>query len=232
MTGLPLINYVPPGSMSAMLLQFQRGPQNFICYPSARVNDNLSTSGFRERVTEAIDLMITFDMGALRIGDDFQAWAAFDTYALSGGQFAFAPSAGGGYFNCVSDDTDLQSTRKGAGVYAGKRVWRIVPDGQRPMDHGVVMAMFYQILSPLAVTTASLPDGATGSGYFQTLAASGGSGYVWAIVSASNSLPPGLVMSSAGVISGTPTTSGDYNFIVQASAGGYSAFATLGITIP
>jgi hypothetical protein len=67
----------------------------------------------------------------------------------------------------------------------------------------------------LAVTTSSpLPSGATGTAYSQTLAATGDvPPYTWSVVS--GALPPGLILSSSGAISGTPTASGTYIFAVQ-----------------
>jgi protocatechuate 3,4-dioxygenase beta subunit len=56
----------------------------------------------------------------------------------------------------------------------------------------------------LTINTSSLPVGAAGSVYSQTLSVSGGSGpYVWAVTS--GSLPNGLSLSPSGVISGTPS---------------------------
>jgi hypothetical protein len=67
----------------------------------------------------------------------------------------------------------------------------------------------------LQITTSSLPNGAVGSSYSQTLAATGGSGSgrVWTL--ASGTLPAGLGLSSGGVISGTPTTVANYSFTVR-----------------
>lgn len=67
---------------------------------------------------------------------------------------------------------------------------------------------------PLSVGTRSLPTGTVGVNYSQTLQpASGTSPYTWAITG--GSLPAGLAMNSAGVISGFPTTAGTSNFTVQ-----------------
>ncbi len=64
------------------------------------------------------------------------------------------------------------------------------------------------------ITTTSLPNGSRGTAYSQTLAASGGNGtLVWSL--ASGSLPPGLSLSSAGVISGTPTVATAKTFTVR-----------------
>jgi hypothetical protein len=71
----------------------------------------------------------------------------------------------------------------------------------------------------LSVTTASLGYGSGGAGYSATLNASGGTpGYTWSL--ASGSLPAGLTLSSAGVISGTPTGSGTSTFTVSVADNG------------
>jgi hypothetical protein len=71
----------------------------------------------------------------------------------------------------------------------------------------------------LAVTTTTLPGGTVASPYpSTTLQASGGvPPYSWAL--SSGSLPTGLSLSAAGVISGTPATSGSYpmTFVVTDS---------------
>jgi hypothetical protein len=71
----------------------------------------------------------------------------------------------------------------------------------------------------LTITTASpLATGTVGTAYSQTLAAINGTPpYSWSITAGSI---PGLVLSSAGVLSGTPTTQGTYNFTVQVTGGG------------
>jgi hypothetical protein len=67
---------------------------------------------------------------------------------------------------------------------------------------------------PIQITTSSMPDATNGVFYTATLTAIGGvAPYLWSLLS--GTLPPGLSLSSAGVISGTPTTSGIYNFAVQ-----------------
>jgi hypothetical protein len=77
------------------------------------------------------------------------------------------------------------------------------------------------VAAPLSVGTLTLPDGITGVPYMQTLTASGGTGNVsWAVVS--GALPPGLTLSTAGVISGTPTAVNiqGSTFTVQATDSG------------
>jgi hypothetical protein len=65
-----------------------------------------------------------------------------------------------------------------------------------------------------SITTASLPAGMVGVAYSQTLAGTGGTTpYTWSV--ASGALPAGLSLTSAGVLSGTPTTAGTSSFTVQ-----------------
>ncbi|HID92515.1 MAG TPA: hypothetical protein EYP60_00330 [bacterium (Candidatus Stahlbacteria)] len=68
---------------------------------------------------------------------------------------------------------------------------------------------------PVSITTTALPDGQVDVYYSVTLTATAGTTpYTWSIIA--GSLPPGLSLNSAtGVISGTPTTAGTYNFTVK-----------------
>jgi hypothetical protein len=66
----------------------------------------------------------------------------------------------------------------------------------------------------LSIITTTLPNAVEGSPYLQTLSATGGvPPYSWAIQS--GSLPAGITLSSAGVLSGTPSVSGSFIFTVQ-----------------
>ncbi|MFZ2492074.1 MAG: ice-binding family protein [Thermoanaerobaculia bacterium] len=69
---------------------------------------------------------------------------------------------------------------------------------------------------PITLAPATLPDGTVGAAYAQTITAAGGTApYTYSILS--GALPPGLVLSAAGLISGAPTTAGSYTFTVQAT---------------
>lgn len=66
----------------------------------------------------------------------------------------------------------------------------------------------------LTITTGSLNAGTVGTSYSQTLAVAGGTGTkTWSV--ATGTLPAGLTLSSAGVITGTPTAAGTANFTVK-----------------
>lgn len=82
----------------------------------------------------------------------------------------------------------------------------------------------------LMVTTSSLPSAEQGEVYSATLTASGGSSpYTWSLLS--GSLPPGLSLSSGGVLSGTPAGTGVWSFTVQVSAGVQTATRGLGLSV-
>jgi titin len=72
----------------------------------------------------------------------------------------------------------------------------------------------------VVVVTSSTPDGQVGLAYSQTqLEASGGAPpYAWAT---SGQLPPGLALSDSGLLTGTPTSAGtfEWNAIVTDTAG-------------
>ena len=73
-------------------------------------------------------------------------------------------------------------------------------------------------VTPLSITTTSLPAGQTAVAYSTTLAATGGTApYSWSVKT--GTLPAGLSLSAAGVIAGTPTTAGAANVTLQVSDG-------------
>ncbi|HSS63072.1 MAG TPA: putative Ig domain-containing protein [Gammaproteobacteria bacterium] len=83
---------------------------------------------------------------------------------------------------------------------------------------GVTGILVSTELTRVAVSTTSIPDMTEGAAVSEALQASGGVGpYVWSL--SAGALPPGLSLSTAGVISGTPTTQGAYAFTVQVTDG-------------
>jgi hypothetical protein len=92
-------------------------------------------------------------------------------------------------------------------------------------------------VNPLpAVTTSSLPPATAGSNYNQVLTESGGtSPYTWSV--SPTTLPPGLVLvSSSGVIAGTPTgcsstPCGSYTFTVTDETGNSASTQPIPITV-
>jgi hypothetical protein len=89
-------------------------------------------------------------------------------------------------------------------------------------SYGASVSATYTLqVATIVVTTSSTPDAFAGKSYSTTLQSTGGSLLKWQM--ASGALPPGLTLSSAGTISGTPTRAGTYNFAVVVSSGGSSS---------
>jgi hypothetical protein len=86
----------------------------------------------------------------------------------------------------------------------------------------------------VGITTTTLPNAPLNAAYSQTLAAFGGkSPYTWAVASGST-LPAGLTLSSAGVLSGTPTTAGSTTFsvtVTDSSSPATTATQSLSLTV-
>lgn len=70
--------------------------------------------------------------------------------------------------------------------------------------------------APVSVAQTTLPAGLINAAYSQTLSASGG-GAPYTFSLNSGALPAGLTLSPGGVLSGTPTASGNFNFTVRAT---------------
>ncbi|GAB3791141.1 putative Ig domain-containing protein [Dyella agri] len=99
-----------------------------------------------------------------------------------------------GNFNFTVTATDSSG---GTGPYNSSQAYSLVVAGATPV-----------------ITTASVANGTVGVSYSQTINASNGNApYSFSI--SSGSLPPGLLISNTGVISGTPTAGNSYTFTVQ-----------------
>jgi len=94
-----------------------------------------------------------------------------------------------------------------------------VSDSQEPSDTDTRSFILHIDPADLQIATSSLPDGAEGTSYEQTLQATGGvAPYSWSILS--GSLPDGLILNSGtGTVSGTPTNAaiGEWSFTVGVS---------------
>jgi len=128
----------------------------------------------------------------------------------------------------------IKGTISGTPVAAGTVSFTVAIIDSEAVPASTTANFSITIQSELAVTSLSPPAGTVGVNYTTTLAATGGvTPYTWSL--ASGSLPDGLSLSPAGVISGKPTASGASTFTVQvADSGGTSqqtAVAQLTIAI-
>jgi regulation of enolase protein 1 (concanavalin A-like superfamily) len=109
-----------------------------------------------------------------------------------------------------------------AGVPTAFGPFSAVVQGQDSYSGRIAAAPVTITIAPtlLAIVTSALPDGQAGANYQTALSAIGGTGATtWSIVA--GTLPAGLTLSAAGVVSGTPTTAGTSTFTVQASDAGW-----------
>jgi len=92
-------------------------------------------------------------------------------------------------------------------------------------------SVFLNPTASVTITTNNLPDATVGAAYSQTLGASGGlAPYLWA----GGTMPPGLLLSQEGILSGTPTKLGSYALalsVVDDSDPAQLAGTTLNLTI-
>jgi len=88
---------------------------------------------------------------------------------------------------------------------------------------------------PVVFSPDSLPDAPFGQPYNVTVVAHGGPTTKSYAIHPNASLPPGLTLSSQGVISGAPTKAGVYSFLMNVRAPGFGAFSiyrAYTITVP
>ncbi len=110
---------------------------------------------------------------------------------------------------------------------AGRR-YLIAVDGVAASNGPVTLT--WSIAGPISVATTTLPAASTGVSYSTQLAAGGGTGSAsWSVPS--GTLPPGLSLSPAGVLSGVPTTVGSFPVTVAVTDGYSSATATLTLAV-
>ena len=98
-------------------------------------------------------------------------------------------------------------------------IFIIAAGGGGPGGGGGVGAAFYNLTincPTITLSPATLPGGIIGVSYSQAITASGGKG-PYTFAKTAGTLPPGLILSSAGVLSGTPA-GGTYTFTVTATS--------------
>jgi hypothetical protein len=178
---------------------------------------------------------------------------------LSGGSYSFKVYTGGNYYvrltppaayslasstvvtadNGVNNDSN-GSQPGGAGSVVNSMVFALTPGGE-PGSSGVTntentIDFGLRSCPVISITPATLANALKGSAYSATFSAAGGnSPYVWSLASGST-LPGGLALSSAGVLSGSPTAAtGTYSFtvkVVDASNCSATQAMTIGVVCP
>ena len=135
----------------------------------------------------------------------------------------------------VDSDTEIDGTPTPGGQFS---VTGVVGqfDNAAPFDSGYqlfprTLADIVTSVCPAITINGTLPGGAVGTPYSQTLTATGGTAPYQFTVS-SGTLPDGVNLSTAGVVSGTPTLAGTFSFTVRATgADSCSGVAPFSVTI-
>jgi hypothetical protein len=127
----------------------------------------------------------------------------------------------------LSNSGQLSGTPYTVGVYT---FLVQVADPTNLSNFGV--RQFVLTVTPLSMSTNSLPYGNVGTFYSQTLTANGGAGTLTWTLPLGNYLPPGLSLPPGGVLSGTPTSSGFFSFAITVSDSAGHVFTNwFGLTI-
>jgi len=126
------------------------------------------------------------------------------TYSLTAG--ALPPGLG------LSTGGVISGTPTTAGPYTGTVTASDAIDADGTQNFNITIAS-----KAPTITSGAAPGGIVGTRYYFALTATGTAPIVYS--RATGSLPPGLVLSSAGIISGTPTVPGTYSGTINASNG-------------
>lgn len=154
---------------------------------------------------------------------------AYDqTLAASGGKLPYAWSAAGVWPGLALDASTgrVSGTPTSAG---GSGFTFTVTDAN---GSSATRALWLDVYAKPSITTASLPEGYTGTSYSQALATAGGKApFTWSV--SAGALPAGLAVDPAtGAISGTPTASGSFApTITVTDANGQSGSRAYALTL-
>ena len=129
-----------------------------------------------------------------------------------------AGGGGGGYYGGAGGSTDPIGIFPGGGGGGSGLLQTGATDITSATNTGDgSISISYENFLPLTITTSALPAATAGQSYTATLIATGGpsgSSYTWSVATG-HTLPTGLALSGAGVLSGTPTLAGEYEIAVS-----------------
>jgi hypothetical protein len=208
-------------------------PSGLVLDPSGAISGTPTQEGtinFQVRVADASQsaqeavatLSITIGAGALMIdtatlpdGEVGLAYTA--TVVASGGTAPYAFSVATG---ALPPGLQLAPTGAITGTPTSPGTFTLSVQATDSSVSPQVAARSYSIaildgnVTPLQLTTATLPDGMIGVAYAGLLTASAGTTPYSFTVDAGSNLPPGLNLAPDGTIDGTPTTAGTYSFTI------------------
>jgi hypothetical protein len=185
---------------------------------SLRLTDNANTqttASFVLTVTgdtpQPLAISTTSPLPSVEEGNTYTA--ILEAVGGNGGYLWLLENGGGSGLQ-LRDDGVLTGTAPVEGQYG---ITVSVTDDTRTVSKILILEVTADS-SPLTITAQSLPEGTVDDRYAAVLTASGGDKpYAWTLVS--NGGQSGLVLSAAGVLSGTPTLAGTFGLVIQVSDG-------------
>ena len=157
--------------------------------------------------------------------DEGEAYSAILEANGGQGEYMWTLVDDGGTGLDLRDDGILSGTGPAEGDYA---ITVSVTDDTRTVTSALSLAVNPDP-SPLTITTTSLPGATEDVRYAAVLEATGGTeNYTWKLVNGGSS---GLTLTTAGVLSGTPTNAGTFGITFQVNDGESTVEGSLTVTV-
>jgi streptogramin lyase len=219
---IPQVRVVLPTYVEAPVDTFATGTDGalwFTEYSGTQVG-RVTTSG-------VVTTVYSNPANGITAGPDGALWLTQPGASVTG-----APTSGPALIRLLTDTT-TSSYALSPSVFSDPNGIAAGPDSALWFNDAAISVIARAVLQ-LSITTTTLPNGSAGATYPSTTlqAQLGTQPYSWSVPP--TSLPPGLALSAAGVLSGTPTTSGAYTFTVtvtDSASSPQTATASYSITI-
>jgi hypothetical protein len=177
---------------------------------------------FGDSATQAYSITVSYpalSISTASLPGGVLGTAYAQTLTATGGSGGYTWSTNGaGTSSLAAVNLTLSSGGVVAGTPASNGTATFAATVTDSASHTATVTFTIVVSNALTITTAtSLPIAYTNAAYSQSLAAAGGSGtgYTWSVTGTSNLSTFNLSLSSAGVLSGTPTTAGTASFTAQ-----------------
>jgi len=180
---------------------------------------SVATTSITATLTITVDAVFGFTTTSLPAATLNLPYSGVITATGSTGPFTWAVTTGTLPAGLTLSNSDTASILvSGTPTVLGTSAFTIQVTDSAGVAISESLSITVNVPPPLSVATKSLPNGTVGTAYqgagYTLQASSGVPPYTWSITS--GSLPPGFnTLSSAGLISGTPTTAGTSQFTVQ-----------------